>query len=485
MTKDTHKADGLSRGVIRVMGIFSGIQMFNILCSIVKMKLVALWLQAEGVGLFGMYNTTVETIATFTNMGLRQSTVRDIAIVKNDSSRISRIVTIVRRWSLAAGLLGSIIISGAAPLLAKLIFGDWTHCWGFVALSASMLLNALLMGEQSVLQGIGKLKALAKGSFWGTLLGLLVSIPLFYWLRDDSVVPSIVIYSIFTLLFTLPYRFKSDNVARQSVSLRQTYEEGRGFVRLGICMSIATFITNIAHLVFLAYLNRTVSTEEVGYFQAGSTLVIRYAGLIFTAVGMEFFPRLSANNAHPSRVNLFVSHEITILLLVLTPVILIFLLLRQWMVELLYTSEFQVIIPFISWAMMCNIFKAVSWCMAHSIVAKGDGKLYILTEGVDAIVGLTLNILLYQWLGLIGIGVAYILWFFSYCLIVGYVFYKKYHFKISKEAFRTIAITTVACFAALYMMEILPLWINAILFAFVGFAFIRALLRLYRRRKSY
>ena len=344
---------GLSRGVLKVMGLFSGMQIFNILCSIIKTKLVAMWLQAEGVGLFGMYNSTIETISTFTNMGLRQSSVRDISINKNDLSRLAFIVAVVRRWSLVAGMLGAIAISALAPFLAQSIFGDWTQCWGFIALSASMMLNAMLMGEQSILQGTGRLKALAKGSFWGTLTGLVASVPMFYYMGDDSVVWSIIVYSVLVLGFTLLYRQKGEKNIR--VTWGETYREGKGFVRLGICMSIASFITNIAHLAFMTYLNRTVSTEEVGLFQAGYALVIRYAGLIFAAVGMEFFPRLSANNHSSLRVNLFVSHEITLLLLVVTPMILIFLLCRNLIIDILYTSEFYVIIPFISWAIMCDL----------------------------------------------------------------------------------------------------------------------------------
>ncbi len=44
---------GLSSHVLKVMSLFSGLQMLNIVCSVVKMKLVALWLHASGVGLFG------------------------------------------------------------------------------------------------------------------------------------------------------------------------------------------------------------------------------------------------------------------------------------------------------------------------------------------------------------------------------------------------------------------------------------------------
>ena len=51
---------GLSSHVLKVMSLFSGLQMLNIVCSVVKMKLVALWLHASGVGLFGIYQSVID-----------------------------------------------------------------------------------------------------------------------------------------------------------------------------------------------------------------------------------------------------------------------------------------------------------------------------------------------------------------------------------------------------------------------------------------
>ena len=80
----------LSQKILKVMALFTGMQFFTILCTIVKTKLVALWLSADGVGLFGILNTTVETTATLTDMGLRQSAVRDVAQSAGKPSHLAR-----------------------------------------------------------------------------------------------------------------------------------------------------------------------------------------------------------------------------------------------------------------------------------------------------------------------------------------------------------------------------------------------------------
>lgn len=249
-------------------------------------------------------------------------------------------------------------------------------------------------------------------------------------------------------------------------------------------MSFASFITNVSHLLFMLFLNQEASTQEVGLFQAGYALVIRYAGLIFTAVGMEFFPRLSANSNSDHRVRLFVSHEIVLLLLVVTPMMILFLWARKWIVGLLYTPEFYAIIPFISWAIMCNIFKAVSWCMAFSIIAKGDGKYYVITEGVDAIIGLVLNILFYKYWGLEGIGIAYILWFLSYCVIVGTVYFGKYKLRLSSEVYKTIVVSIVSTLLAYWVMDEMPMWLSVVVLPMGAMVFLRPLKRLWSRNKK-
>ena len=46
----------LTSGALKALGIFGGVQSVNIIFSIVRTKLIAIWIGATGVGLFGIYN---------------------------------------------------------------------------------------------------------------------------------------------------------------------------------------------------------------------------------------------------------------------------------------------------------------------------------------------------------------------------------------------------------------------------------------------
>ena len=438
---------------VKAMGIFGGVQMMGIICSIVRTKLVALWIGSVGVGLFGLFNNALEMLNIATNLGVRTSSVRDIAQAAeaDDRSLIARIVTVVRRWSLWLGLAGAIITISLAPLLSQVTFGDQNHIWGFVALSAAVLLMALTNGEQAILQGTQLLRRLAASTMWGTLGGLVISVPLFYWLRERSVLPSIVAYAACNALAA--WLMRNRDFAKQPMTRRETTAMGAGFVKLGIFMTVGDFTVILASYIFNAWLNNHGGTSEVGFYQAGYTLVCRYTGLLFTARGMEYYPRLARVADNRERLRVFVSQEVNIAMMVLAPVAAVFVLLREQLVWLLYTREFMVILTYVSWGMVGVVFRALSWCMAFVMLARGDGKAYVVTEGLSAVASVVLNVLCYLRWGVTGMGVAFTLWYATYTVIVAVVYVRRYGLRLSTGALLSTGWALLMGLAMLAAME--------------------------------
>ena len=391
------------------MGIFGGAQVISILCAIIRTKLVAVWIGPTGVGLFGLFNNTIEMLSTATSLGIRNSSVRDMAIARQSGKAelVSTTIAVVKKWAWFTSIGGAVLTIALAPLLSRITFGTESHTWEFVLLSVVLMFNGLTGGEQAILQGNSALKRLAHASVWGVVGGLVISIPMFYFWREASIVPSIVAYSAMVLLF----------------------------------------------YIFSVYLNYTSGTKEVGFYQAGFTLINKYVGLIFTAIGMEYYPRLSGIHHSRMRIRAFVSQEMNIAMLVLLPVVSLFLVMREWIVSLLYSSEFYVIIPFISFAIIGTIFRAYSWCLAFVILAKGDGKTYLLTELLSTVSGFALNVLFYRYWGLTGIGISFVIWYFLYCIIVGIPYFKKYGFSITRGANGLTLLALAATITVLVLME--------------------------------
>lgn len=448
-----NKQSNISRMAMKAMGIFGGVQVMGILCSIIRTKLVAMWIGPVGIGLFGLFNNALEMIATGTNLGIRSSSVRDISQAhdKSDPGLISRMVTVVRKWSLWLGLAGALLTLVLAPALSQMTFGDSTHIWGFVALSVAVLLQALTNGEYAVLQGTSRLKRLASVTLWGTIVGLAVSVPLFYLLRERSILPSILAYA--AALAAFAWLLRNREYPAASLSRRETFDMGKGFVKLGIFMTLGNFAGILASYAFNAWLNVNTSTEQVGFYQAGYTLINKYTGLILTALGMEYYPRLSKVADSRLRLRAFVSQEINVAIAVMAPVVALFILLRELVVWILYTPEFNVILTFVSWGMIGTIFRTLSWCLAFTILAKGDGKTYLWTEVASAIINLVLNIVFYRWWGLTGLGVAFLVSYLLYTIIVAVVYFRLYKLRISLASTYNLLWTLTVAASVMVAME--------------------------------
>lgn len=460
------------------MGIFSGVQFISILCSIVRTKLVALWIGAVGVGVFGLYNSAIEMITSLSQLGLRNSAIPKIAGAKSPAA-FARICYVVRRWNLALGIFGAMLTLVLSPLLSRLTFDDSDHTLGFIALSVSVFFAAITSGESSILQGAGMLARMARASIFGTVASLICCIPLYYFLGIDSIVPSMIVYSAITAVALVLMRSKVTN-PKPAPKAREVFREGADFVKLGFYMTASSFVSLAAYYVTAAWLNWRAGTETVGFYQAGYTLANRYIGLVFFAIAMEYYPRLSRVSSSRRRLSVFVGHESLIALTVILPVATLFMAFDDVVVRLLYSGDFEAVAGFLSWALAGTALRAFSWCMAFVILAKGDGRTYIITESSSALASIGLNIAGYTLGGLSGMGIAYVGWYLLYTVIVAIVYFRIYRLRISRAvSWVFVAVNTIAAAcAALRSLELrLPVIIVGCASAIASFIVLRRLLR--------
>ena len=406
--------------------------MINMLCSLIRNKVIAVLLGAEGVGMISLFNSSIEMVSSLTNLGLRQSSVRDVATShKKGEEALKKVVGIVRKLSLVLGLFGAMVFIGAAPLLSKITFGNDQNIWSFVLLSAALLFNALASGEQAILQGSEKLKIFARSTVAGSVSSLLVSIPLYYYFGLQGVVPSLLLASFFTFIFNY-IASKKSNLQSDKIAVKTAFKEGTPMLKLGVFMTISGFMTTLLNYILIAWMNRYASMAEVGYYQAGFTLVTRYVGLIFVAMSTEYYPRLASVESDKKQLSLQVSRQMESSLLMLLPIITLFLLLQNWIIPLLYKSDFMTVAAYTTWAMPGVVFKAISWSLGFILLAKGEGKLFLITELISDVTSIIINILLYLNLGLEGLGIAYTLNFIIYTSYMWIISQKRYGFTPEK-----------------------------------------------------
>jgi O-antigen/teichoic acid export membrane protein len=429
------------RQIFKATSLFGGVQVFQILVGIVRVKFIAVLLGTVGVGIIGLFNAPLQLIMSVTGLGISFSAVRDISEShgSGDLTRIAKSIIILRRWSWFTGLLGAIVVISFAPLLSYWSFGNSNFTWAFVWLSITLLLQAINKGQSALLQGTRRLKDMAQASVIGSGLGLVTSVPLYYWFGTKGIVPALIISAATALMLSWYF---SRKVMIESVVLtyKQTYYSGLGMAKLGMYMTMAGFIASLSNYVLNAFISNKGGVSQVGLYNSGWGVVGQYTGIIFSAMATDYFPRLSAIQNDNNKIKELVKQQSETALLIMTPLLALLIVTMPLVVRILYTPSFLPIVMFAYLTVLGMHFKAISWAMGYVYLAKGNGRLFLTMEVISGFVILIMNLVLYYFFGLNGLGISFILSYLLGMIFSYLVLNWKYDFTFPKKFYGNLVV---------------------------------------------
>ncbi len=422
------------RSIFKATSLFGGVQAYQILIGVIRSKFVAILLGPVGMGIQGLYQPTIQLIQGLTSLGLSQSAVRDVAEANGtgDTQQIGLTVAVVKKLVWITGLVGLVATAVLSPILSKTTFGNYDYVVPFIFLSVILLFDQLSAGQRVVLQGMRKLKFLAKSTAIGSTIGLIVSVPLYYLLGIKGIVPTLILNSL-TMLCLTWFFSKKVNVEKVNVSNKQTFQKGKSMLKMGLAMSISGIIASVSAYVLRVVIQNESGIDEVGLFSAGFMIINYYFGTVLNAMSTDYYPRLAAVSKDNERCKIVINQQGEIALLIISPLIILCIVYMPLIIRLLYSQKFLLASDYVIWASLGILFKTLSWTVSYSILAKAEAKLFMINELIANIYCLGLNIIGYKLLGLSGLGISFIVSYVLYAMQVYLIAKKKYDFNFSKQ----------------------------------------------------
>ena len=131
--------------IMKATSIFGGVQVFNILITLIRSKAVALLIGTAGMGLNGLLLSGLTLIRTITSLGLQESAVKDISQAhnSNDIVHIRTTFQVFKRLIWLTAILGILVTILFSPLLSKFAFGNADNTRSFIGLSVTFIFGAL------------------------------------------------------------------------------------------------------------------------------------------------------------------------------------------------------------------------------------------------------------------------------------------------------------------------------------------------------
>ncbi len=417
--------------ILKYTGMFGGVQGLNIGLGLVRTKLIALLLGPSGMGLASLFNTTVGFVSQATNLGVSFSAVRHLSSLYDagDVSALAHFVKVVRGWSLLTALLGMLVCVMIGPLLSQTTFAWGNHSLHFMLLAPAVGMLAITGGETAILKAMRSLGALASVQVLAVVAALVISIPIYYFFGESGIVPVIVLMALATMLLTVRHSYRL--VPLQLSGAKGMLGEGMEMVRLGVAFTLAAVIGSASELFIRSYLNVVGDLDVLGLYNAGYMLTLTYAGMVFSAMEADFFPRLSGVQHDIAATNECVNRQMEVSLLLLSPMLAALMLSLPILIPLLFSAQFLPVVEMGQVATLAMYLKVMTLPVAYITLARGYSLSYLFLETSYYVAFVVLFIVGYEHWGLYGTGVAVALaHLFEYVLVNGYA-YKKYGYRFS------------------------------------------------------
>lgn len=395
------------RSILKVSSIFGGVQVLQALISVIRGKFVAMILGPVGMGINSLFNTSAMTITQFSSLGLNLAMVKEIASVKDDPEKLRRTTALIRRMVMLTALVGALVCILLSGVLSRVTFGTYGFTWQFMLLSLMIFFTISGNGLLSVLQGLHEVKRLSRASVIGGVVSIVVGVPLYYLIGAKGIVPALVAMSLSIYIF---YRVTVDKVVarpEERFRWRDHTAIAKRIVAMGLLLMAGDVISTSSTYVINLFIRVSGSVENVGLYQGANSLTNQYTGMVFAAMILDYFPRLSASINNTEETNKVVNRQLEIVGLIVAPLASLLILTAPLVIRILLTSEFAVVTPLMRWLGFAILIRAIFYPMGFVILAKGHRKLYFWMEAVGMnLLTLALSCLGYYFFGLIGLGYA-------------------------------------------------------------------------------
>lgn len=421
--------------VLKYTGIFGGVQGLNVIVSLVRNKFVALLLGPSGMGLVSLFNTTVTFISQSTHFGISMSAVRHLSNHPDDDDhpQIQHFVKVVRAWSMLTALLGMLVCITIGPFLSSATFAWGDHSLHFILLSPAVAMIAITGGETAILKGRRRLKSLALVQVGSVFAALIISVPVYYLFGEAGIVPVIVLMAFVTMLLTLRESYRLYPL--QLRGAKGVLGDGMEMIRLGVAFTLAGIIGSSAEMFIRSWLNVTGDLDVLGLYNVGYMITITYAGMVFSAMESDYFPRLSGVQHDIAATNECVNRQMEVSLLLLSPMLAALIVFLPLLVPLLFSPKFLPVAGMAQVAALAMYMKVLTLPVAYITLARGRSLAYLFLESSYFVAFVLLIMFGYEHWGLIGTGIAITLAHLFEYLLVNSFAYKKYGYRFSATVY--------------------------------------------------
>jgi O-antigen/teichoic acid export membrane protein len=389
----------------------------KILAGFALVKIVAMTSGPTGLAQLGQFQNLVG-ILTILSGGMFYTGVTKL--VSEHGETFEKLLAIAHTV-LKASVVGALIIGSLLFLFRdyflEFFLKDIYLDWIFPALPLLIFLSVLNGLWLALLNGLRRIRELVLANILASVLTLIFVFLLAPRFGQKGIFISILLPPAIVIMIAFLTRFQRHHwtgIFKKSLVFKPPYGE---LIRFAIMGLVSAASAPIAQIIMREYLTETLSIADAGIWQGISRISEVYLLFITSSLSVYYLPKL-AKTTDAASLKILTNSVLRLIIPVAVVLGLSIYILRDNLIWLLFTHEFNSMRDLFLWQILGDLVKIVSWVFAFIILARGMVIQFIIGELLFNATYILIGMLIIPDSGLIGAVYAYGINYILYLLYV-------------------------------------------------------------------
>ena len=336
--------------------------------------------------------------------------------------------------------------------LSRMALGSPDHGWTIVLLGLAILFTVAGNVQVGTLNAHHRVGALAKYAVANTLASGLFTISAVLIWRARGVVPAVIFSGAASWIASRYFLRREVKPARIRPTRKEAFRSAVALARFGGPFTVSMLVGTGVQLALPMVVVHLLNPASVGYYKAAAAISVGYLGFLVTAMGQDYYPRVSAVSHQPQALVKLINEQHRLVMLIAVPIILGMLALVPILIPIVYSHKFSPAVDILEWQLIGDLFKFSSWTMSFAILARCSSSVYFITESIGGAAMLVSTWLAVRWFGMTGLGFSFLAAYAVYYVVVWIVIRRE----VSLVWTRSNKLMMLGAVAAALIIRILP-----------------------------
>ena len=398
--------------------------LLKLVFGFITSKALAIFVGANGMAFVGNFRAFLNVVENFSLLGIQNAIVKYVSEYQHDKSKLKSVLATFGLLLLASSIAISLILIFGANYLSKEIFHH-SEIYSFVFYVLAIVFPLYVFSTFciSVVNGFQEYKKVIYIQIISSSIALLFSVFLIYYYNTFGALISLVLAPVFVFFVSLFYlrnvisfsdvfSFQSfDFLVVKNLSEYVLMALVSGVIGSFVLLEIRTDVIEITGL------------KNAGIYEGLQRISSYYLLFISSIMAIYFYPKLAEQNSNTKAIIL--NYLKTIIPVFAIGLGLIYVL-RKFIIQTLFSTEFETMESLFLWQLVGDLLKAVSLIFGTILIATKQTKAFIITEIISLfIMYYSTNWMLHA-IGIDGIVIAHTFTYFMYLLVLVIYFRKVF-----------------------------------------------------------